>query len=264
MALSDQEIKSVLEKLRGEYRDGAKNAPKLFDLKAFEQRYTHILQHRGNVDLFLKEEVDFLEKVKAKHQELLEKRNAAKGETIGKILSEHEEKLQKYPKIDFHPLARPEMRYFYGAIVNFAETELPVLIHIFRGTPEFASFQDAVSVVERLGVTRRGMPSLRISEHIKSLLDANGNQSAMERDTQNILKEVSIALAGLAKNAVDCLTKNRVSERMTVQVSDRDSPKAAEAYKNLLFAIALEKIIVRAESIVRDFRMGELAGLDRQ
>ncbi|EPG65187.1 hypothetical protein ACE5IS_00650 [Leptospira wolffii] len=262
MPLSDQEIKSLVEKLRSEYRDGAKQSPKLFDGKGFEDRYIQTLKHRGNIESFLKEEVSFLEKVKAKHQELVEKRNAAKGETINRILDEQEEKLSKYQRVDFHPLARTEMRFFYGAMTNFADTELPVLIHIFRGTPEYSSFQDSISVIERIGVTKRGMPSLRIAEHIKALLDANGNQSSMERDSQNILKEVCIALAALRKTIQECIEKNRVSDRMTVQVNDRDYPKAAEAYRNLLFGIALEKIIVKTESIIRDFRMSELVGLD--
>ncbi|PJZ78536.1 hypothetical protein [Leptospira neocaledonica] len=262
MALSDQEIKNIVEKLRTEYREGAKQSPKIFDAKGFEDRYIQTLRHRGNLDNFLKDEVAFLEKIKTKHKELTERRNASKGETINRILDEQEEKLSKYQRVDFHPLARPEMRYFYGAMTSFADTELPVLIHIFRGTPEYSAFQDSISMIERVGVTKRGMPSLRISEHIKALLDANGNQSTMERDSQNILKEVCIALAGLRKTALECVEKNRVSDRMTVQVSDRDFPKASEAYKNLLFGIALEKIIVKAENIIRDFRMSDLVGLD--
>ncbi|EPG73482.1 hypothetical protein LEP1GSC058_2896 [Leptospira fainei serovar Hurstbridge str. BUT 6] len=262
MALTDEELKKIVEKIRSEYREGAQQSPKLFDNKGFEDRYIQTLKHRGNLEKFLKDEVGFLEKVKEKHRELVERRNASKGDTINRILDEQEEKLSKYPRIDFHPLARTEMRYFYGAMTNFAETEYPVLIHIFRGTPEFSSFQDSLAMIERIGVSRRGMPSLRIAEHIKALLDANGNQSSMERDSQNILKEVSIALAKLMQTIKDCIEKNRVSDRMTVQVSEREFPKAAEAYKNLLFGIALEKIIVRVENIIRDFRMSELVGLD--
>ncbi|EQA35097.1 hypothetical protein LEP1GSC047_1933 [Leptospira inadai serovar Lyme str. 10] len=262
MSLNDEELKKIVEKIRSEYREGAQQSPKLFDNKGFEDRYIQTLKHRGNLEKFLKDEVGFLEKVKEKHRELVERRTASKGDTINRILDEQEEKLSKYPRVDFHPLARTEMRYFYGAMTNFAETEYPVLIHIFRGTPEFSSFQDSLAMIERIGVTRKGMPSLRIAEHIKALLDANGNQSAMERDSQNILKEVSIALAKLMQTVKECIEKNRVSDRMTVQISEREFPKAAEAYKNLLFGIALEKIIVRVENIIRDFRMSELVGLD--
>ncbi|EQA44906.1 hypothetical protein LEP1GSC050_2872 [Leptospira broomii serovar Hurstbridge str. 5399] len=262
MSLTDEELKKIVERIRSEYREGAQQSPKLFDNKGFEDRYIQTLKHRGNLEKFLKDEVGFLEKVKEKHRELVERRNASKGDTINRILDEQEEKLSKYPRVDFHPLARTEMRYFYGAMTSFAETEYPVLIHIFRGTPEFSSFQDSLAMIERIGVTRRGMPSLRIAEHIKALLDANGNQSTMERDSQNILKEVSIALAKLMQTIKDCIEKNRVSDRMTVQISEREFPKAAEAYKNLLFGIALEKIIVRVENIIRDFRMSELVGLD--
>ncbi|TGK17876.1 hypothetical protein EHO61_10420 [Leptospira fluminis] len=262
MPLTDEELKKIVEKIRSEYREGAQQSPKLFDNKGFEDRYIQTLKHKGNLEKFLQDEVSFLEKVKAKHRELVERKNAAKGETLNRILDEQEEKLSKYPRADFHPLARTEMRYFYGAMISFTETEYPVLVYIFRGTPEYSSFQDSLSVIERIGISRRGMPSLRIAEHIKALLDANGNQSVMERDSQNILKEVCLSLAKLIRNIQECIEKNRVSDRMTVQISDREFPKAAETYKNVLFGIALEKIIVRVENIIRDFRMNELVGLD--
>ncbi|EMF81697.1 hypothetical protein LEP1GSC188_2330 [Leptospira weilii serovar Topaz str. LT2116] len=205
--LQSSEIKAVLEKLRTEYSENSKKNPKIFDLKAFESRLTMILQQKGNLAQFLKDEIQFIETLKAKHKELEDKKQAAKGETINKILEEQEAKLKKYQRVDFHPLAKPEIRYFYGAILSFTETELPALIYIFKGTPEFAIFKDRITVIERMGISRRGMPSIRINEHIKALLDANGNQSAMEKDGQNILKEVCIALKETITSIRECMEK---------------------------------------------------------
>ncbi|EKR65003.1 hypothetical protein LEP1GSC036_4419 [Leptospira weilii str. 2006001853] len=260
--LQSSEIKAVLEKLRTEYSENSKKNPKIFDLKAFESRLTMILQQKGNLAQFLKDEIQFIETLKAKHKELEDKKQAAKGETINKILEEQEAKLKKYQKIDFHPLAKPEIRYFYGAILSFAETELPALIYVFKGTPEFAIFKDMITVIERMGISRRGMPSIRINEHIKALLDANGNQSAMEKDGQNILKEVCIALKETITSIRECMEKKRVSQTLSIKMDEREFPKAVESYQNLVFGIALEKIIVRADTIIRDFRMVEITGLE--
>ncbi|RHX91813.1 hypothetical protein [Leptospira stimsonii] len=259
--LQSAEIKAVLEKLRAEYSENSKKNPKAFDLKAFESRLMMILQQKGNLTQFLKEEIQFLETLKAKHKELEDKKQAAKGDTINKILEEQEARLKKYQRIDFHPLAKPEIRYFYGAILSFADSELPALTYIFKGTPEFSIFKDAMTIIERMGVSRRGLPSNRINEHVKALLDANGNQSAMEKDGQNILKETCLALKGIITSIQDCMEKNRISETLSIKIDEKEFPKAAESYQNLVFGIALEKIIVRAETIIRDFRMAEITGL---
>lgn len=96
--LQSSEIKAVLDKLRTEYSENSKKNPKAFDLKAFESRLTMILQQKGNLSLFLKDEIQFLETLKAKQKEIEDKKQAAKGDTINKILEEQEAKLQKIPK----------------------------------------------------------------------------------------------------------------------------------------------------------------------
>ncbi|UOG59990.1 hypothetical protein [Leptospira noguchii] len=259
--LQSSEIKAVLDKLRAEYSENSKKNSKVFDLKAFESRLTMILQQKGNLSLFLKDEIQFLETLKAKQKEIEDKKQAAKGDTINKILEEQEAKLKKYQRIDFHPLAKPEIRYFYGAILSFTETELPALTYIFKGTPEFSIFKDMISIVERMGISRRGLPSIRIGEHVKALLDANGNQSVMEKDGQNLLKEICIALKGIITSARECIDKKRISQTLSVKIDEKEFPKAAESYQNLVFGIALEKIIARADAIIRDFRMAEITGL---
>ncbi|TGK32693.1 hypothetical protein EHQ12_12180 [Leptospira gomenensis] len=259
--LQSTEINAVLEKLRAEYSENAKKNPKLFDLKAFESRLMLVLQQKGSLTNFLKEEIKFIDALKAKHKELEDKKQAAKGDTINKILEEQEARLKKYQRIDFHPLAKPEIRYFYGAILSFAETELPALIYVFKGTPEYSAFKDTIPILERMGISRRGLPSIRINEHVKALLDANGNQSAMEKDGQAVLKEVCIALKGIVTSVRECMEKNRVSQTLSVKLDEREFPKAAESYQNLVFGVALEKIVLRAETIIRDFRMAEITGL---
>lgn len=99
--LQSSEIKAVLDKLRTEYSENSKKNPKAFDLKAFESRLTMILQQKGNLSLFLKDEIQFLETLKAKQKEIEDKKQAAKGDTINKILEEQEAKLKNTRELIF-------------------------------------------------------------------------------------------------------------------------------------------------------------------
>lgn len=254
MALSEKEITEILNKIRSEYKTHSKLNPKAFDLHGFEKRYLQALQMKMNIPRFLNDEVAFLEQLKSKHQELVAKKEASKGETINRIMDEAIERLSKYKKIDFHPLAKPEIRYFYGAMRDFGEMELPVLIHIFRGTPEHRDFQDSIHLMERIAIQRGSQPSPRMMEHIKSMMDANGNQMLMEKDTQALLKNTCLALKKITTLGNDLIQKDRVSDNLMVQIEETEYPKAIH-YNKLNHKEALIEIIGKCDEIIDDFRM---------
>jgi hypothetical protein len=258
MSLSEKEIQEILAKLRSEYSSLSKQNPKAFDLPGFEKRYLQVLQMRGNVIRFLNEEVAFLEQLKSKHKELIAKKEAAKGNTINRLMDEANARLEKYPRMDFHPLAKPEMRYFYGAIKEFADRELLVINHLFRGTPEYGLFQDLIHSIERLGYQRGSQLPPRIVQHIKALLDANGSQSQMEKDTQDVLKMGAIALRKCTQLLNECVEKSRLSPDLMCKISDSESAKAASEYNTLSHKGAAQRIAEKCEEIIQDFRMGSL------
>lgn len=255
------EIAAILDKLRNEYREHGKLNSKAFDLAGFEKRYLQILQLRGNVGKFLTEEVGFLGQLKNKFQDIVAKKEAQKSPTLNRILDESMEKLSKYRRIDFHPVAKTELRYFYGAFVDFAETELPVLINVFKGTPEYPLLQDSVIMVERIGTSRRGLSSLKIQEVIKGLLDANGNPILIEKVSQGLLKDGCLALKKISQTIQDMTAKNRINPDLLIRVSDKEFPKAAEVYGSKKFGESLQLISERCLQIIQDFRMNALMGI---
>jgi hypothetical protein len=259
MSLNLQEVNEILDKLRSEYNTYAKENPKAFDLAGFEKRYLQTLQMKGNVIRFLNDEVSFLEQIKAKHKELIAKKEASKGATINRIMDEAISRLEKYQKIDFHPIAKPEIRYFYGALKDFGEMELQALSHIFRGTPEFSIFSDLIHTVERIAISRGNMSSPRITEHIKALLDANGNQMKMEKDTQDVLKSTSLAIRKIADHCIECIQKKRISPDLPMRIDEKMYPKTVELNK-LTHKTALEEVIKKIEAILEDFRMNAIVG----
>jgi len=259
MSLNMQEVNEILDKLRSEYGIYSKENPKAFDLAGFEKRYLQTLLMKGNVIRFLNDEVSFLEQLKAKHKELIAKKEAGKGATINKIMDEAISRLEKYQKMDFHPIAKPEIRYFYGALKDFGDMELQALIHIFKGTPEFSIFSELIHTVERIAVSRGNMSSPRITEHIKALLDANGNQMKMEKDSQDVLKTTSLALRKIADNCNESIQKKRISPDLPMRIDDKMYPKTVELNK-LNHKSALEEVIKKIETILEDFRMNSIVG----
>jgi len=260
--LSDSEIKAILEKIRAEYRDNAKLNPKSFDLAGFEKRYLQVLQLRTSVTSFLSEEVAFLEQLKAKIKSLAEKKELQKAETLNRILDENMERLSSYSKIDFHVLAKPEIKYFYGALVDFCNKELPVLLHIFKGTPEYSQLQDPIMNVERVGLTRRGLPSVRIQEFIKQLMDSNGNSSQMERFSQVLLKETSLSLKALIDIFGKILNEQRILGDSITKLNEKQDPHAHALYNGKSYSFCIESIRDKCKKIIMDFRMSAIVGLD--
>jgi len=257
------EIKKILEKLRADYSSFSKENPSIFKSLPFEERYTQVLKAKGNITNFLKDEIDFFEKLKSKQNEMKAKKDALKGDTLNRIMDDIDQRLQKYPRNDFHPLAKKEMKYFYGALMDFVNAEIPALNAIFRGTPEMSLFREVISNIERFGFSRKGLPSVGINEHIKSLLDANGNSSKMDRDAQMILKDVSMNLKNLLTILSDCLDKKRISPTFVVQISEKDSPVAFPIFNGKTSLAVVEKVMAKAREIIEDFRMDSIVGLKK-
>ncbi len=257
--LSDLEIQAIVTKIREEYKHYAKENPKMFKLLPFEERYTEVLRSRANIQSFLHAEVEFLEKLKQLHEENKKKAEIRNSNTIEKIIQEQEEKIKHYPKIDFHPSARNDLKYFYGAMVEFVENELVLLNRIFKGTPEIRTLQDHFIVIERIGVRYKTNPSMRIVEHINTINNFRGNSSKIEQDTQVIIRDTCIALKNLILNLDDILHKNRFHEERT-PIEEKDPPKLKALYEGLNNSKTIQKIIDRCKGIIADFRMEGILG----
>ncbi|MCB1190067.1 MAG: hypothetical protein KDK90_06520 [Leptospiraceae bacterium] len=256
--LGPNEIAALISKIRIEYRTLSTQNSKIFRVDQFEERYKHILNEKGNIQQFLKDEINFLEKLKTIHKHRKAKEEAAKGETINKIIEDQESKFKKYKKIEFHPLAKDEIKYFYGAIADFTKTELQFVIHIFRGTPEMSSLQDSIALLERLGTRKFKQHSIRIAEHVRTLVEAKGNQTILEQDVQKILKENCYSLNKVAEVVNGCLLNKRVSYHAVLGFNKADYPDLHEKYEGITHVYALEMVIFKAREIISDFRMDSI------
>ena len=259
--LSNKEIEALLLKVRNEYRTYAQENPNIFKLTPFEERYTQVLRSRGSLELFFKDELLFLEQLKAKHKEIKARKEASQSPTLNKIIEENETRILKYNKIDFHPMAKNELKYFFGAITNFVETDLQLLYQIFRGTAEINSIHDSIIQLERIGLNRKGQFPFRISEHVKILSGVGVNQGKIEQDNQAIMKEGCLALKHISMYLEDAAKNKKINMKLIFKFNEKDYPDLFKKYNGISFDTGAEMIIVNCANIITDFRMDSIVGL---
>lgn len=257
--LSSSEKEKILSKIRSEYKIYSNESPGVFNISGFEERYTQVLIAKGNVENFLKQEILFFEELKKKHNDLKTKRDLQKGETFNKIIEEQEAKISKYTKLEFHPMAKNELKYFAGAIQNFLEIEINLIYQIYRGTIEMNQFQDPILQLERVGLNKKGSFPVRLAEHVKIL--AIGNASKIEQDSQSIIKEGCFAL----KRIYDCIfetkEKTKFNFKLNFRFNEMLEKELYEQFHNRSFQDSLPMILDKINAIITDFRMKGIIGI---
>ncbi|MDX1958442.1 MAG: hypothetical protein SFU98_07710 [Leptospiraceae bacterium] len=253
--LTSKERDAIVNKIRNEYRRYALESPRMFKLLPFEERYTQILKMHGNMENFLNIEVIHLEKMKAILKQKKIHAEILRSSTTDKIIEELEKSIQKYKRIDFHPKAKNELKFFYGAMSEYNDAELVCLDRIFKGTPEMKELADLILSVERVGQIRRSIPSIKITEHIQSIISSNGSNEVIERETVEIIRLTCISIYRISKTLEDILDKKLVSFNTEIKTKEDDPEIFKLRFGGLPFSYAIQKILQKNEEILTDFRM---------
>lgn len=253
--ISPDEIKKTVDKIREEYTKYSPLHPSGFKLLEFESRYTQILREKGDIEKFLLTEIDFLEKMKSLYNVQKKKAEIIKNSPIGKILDEQEQKYAHFPKIEFHPFARREMKFFYGAVKRFVDRELGILELIFKGTPEMGEFKDSVALIEKTGKSFRNNASIRITEHILKITEKNGDPDFVEKESQLIIKDTCIGLKNLEETIQKLISEKRINPELTLSFPYQPDREEHEQYRNISFGAALNMISEACREILIAFRM---------
>lgn len=257
--LNSSEKEKLLNKIRSEYKTYSLESSQIFNLKGFEERYTATLIEKGNLENFLKQEILFFEELKKKHNELKKKRELQKGETFNKIIEEQEAKISKYPKFEFHPMAKLELKYFAGAIQNFLEIEINLIYQIYKGTFEINQFQDSILQLERIGLSKKGTVPLRLMEHVRIL--ASGNASKIEQDSQIIIKDGSIALKKIYDCILETKEKTKFNFKLNFKFNEKLEKELFDNFHNKSFESSIPLILDKIIGIITDFRMKGIIGI---
>ncbi len=135
--LKQKEIDRAIAKLKNLYKEYASvYGNRIFNLKAFEDRYLDALKNKRDIRAFLHAEVSIFEELKTRVLKIQEdsskpdsglkiqkntqsEENLSYSEIADRIIEENLSKIKKYRLIDFHPDAEIETKYLLGAVTDF-------------------------------------------------------------------------------------------------------------------------------------------------
>lgn len=260
MSLSKEEKHRILQKIRSEYYSMSKESPETFKILPFEERYTQVLKHRGNLEEFFFAEMQHIREMKKAYLARKEKRRILEESPIDKLIEEQQKSMLKYPGILFHPSAKKEIQHFFGAVSGFVDMEIPVLEKIFKGTPEMKELQEQTVFLERIGYRRQGTLPPRIQDHVKLIHTENIDQKIIEKHIQDIVKDGCIALSNIAKS-LSRFSEEELFAKLVLKFAENDPENLRVIYSDISYKWALDKVQSKANEIIRDFRMHSLLSI---
>lgn len=258
MAMSDDEIDRLIEKLRQKYTEYSAKNPTWFNYDAFQDRLMVAVRNRMNREAFILAEISNFEKVREKYEK--KKSEKSFSEQVDRIIDEQTARIKKYPELRFHPRAGLEIAHLYGALSEFAEGYFAALFAVIEDKSlkdRLISFQQALGV---LAVPRGSLPSRRIEDHAMMLRRPGVTELELERDKNEYLKESAFLLHDIIDFCDGLIeARNRDWEnplRMNkLFLDDRRKKTITDLFTGLTGYGAIMKVRDYAAAIIEDFRL---------
>lgn len=239
----------ILEQVRQKFREAAvKYGEKFFNLADLEGRILFMKKNKIPLDTFVKQEIEFYRKLKAKAEEILEEKRKKDelNRKVEEIMAANEEKIRRYKDNFFDPRISFEMRYLTGAI-----TELyPKLEKILRAYginhkdyPEHRRYLDDL---EWFYLPENRKPAGHLRHYLEVL--ASQNYELIIKTERQLMQTVAIALYHL-RDFLQELEKN-LPQAIKQQYQKDFSCNLSQALLDLSFA---------CNQILEDFRLQDLA-----
>lgn len=257
----NKEIENRITRLREKYKEfGNKFGNNIFNYNAFENRLENTLKNRINLEIFVKAEEEALsqlynETISPKKKEKLSEKEDSYTKKVDKILKEYEERIKKYPKIDFYDYEDEEIKYLYGAIVFFYEKIFPYLETIFNGRElgmnimkDFSVFYNYLNYYGR--ETTRGH-SKRIEDFILKLKYSSKNE--IEVDYRNFFIETAKYFNNLKQFLRTNLNKLKDIKKI-INVENK-----LFEHNQYTFYDLTKRIISWIDDLMYDFRLSEFS-----
>jgi hypothetical protein len=258
MAMSDDEIDRLIEKLKQKYSEYSAKNPTWFNYNAFRDRLMVAIKNRMNLEAFILAEIANFEKVREKYEK--KKNEKSFSEQVDRIIDEQTARIKKYPELRFHSRAGLEIAHLYGALFEFTQDYFAVLFAVIE---DKALKDRLISVQQALGelaVPRGTLPSRRIEDHAMKLRRPDVTELELERDKNEYLKESAFLLHDII-DFCDGLIEARNREwenplRMNKLYIDERRKKAVTGlFTGLTGYGAIMKVRDYAAAIIDDFRL---------
>jgi len=254
---------ALLDKLREKYKRAAEqHGERVFNIKELESRITHLLTTRGNLELFLKAEMEFYEKalniVKVKNEEIKRKEEA--NAKIDAILEKNLEKIKKYRESYFDPIASVEVRKMVGAISDWYEEASELIKHMFRGSECWKELTSIQTEIERFYIPNGRPATVYLNQFIMELKKMAVDQK--ENTERRLIQTIANSLYKMEntlKKELESMTDFQKSRFVTM--SPAFDPKVREKWARNKEGEALGQIISGISGIIDDFRLRDLSAL---
>ena len=258
MAMTDGEIKQLIEKLKQRYSEYSKKNPTWFNVDAFDERLLMAIKNRMNMEAFILAEIANFEKIKEKYDKKKSEKSFA--EQVDRIIDEITARIKKYPEMKFHPKAGLEISHFYGALSEFEQYYFAVLFVLINDKSlkeRLIVFEDALNI---LAAPRGKLPAKKIEDHLLKLRRRGAPEIEIERDKNEYLKESAFLLHEII-DFCDGLIEARNAEwenplRLNkLFIEDKRKKRISTLFAGLTGYGAIMKVRDYAACIIEDFRL---------
>lgn len=261
MPLKKEEIDELVRKLREKYRDySEKHSRTWFDTDAFDQRLSHALRSRMNLEGFILAEISNFEKIKERYDKKKREKENSFSKEVNRIIEENTARIKKYPEIIFHPKCDMEISHFYGAL-SYLTLELFPVFWIIASE---SSIKNAVnSLEERLGqlaVPRGERQPSRIADHILMLNRQGVKEIEIEKDRNDYLKEGAFLLHEVIDFCDSLIESGRDEWNYPIQfrklfIEEERKKRVFDNFRDMTGFGAILKVKEYAVSVIEDFRL---------
>lgn len=261
MPLKKEEIDELVRKLRERYKEySEKHNRTWFDIEAFDQRLSHAIRSRMNMEGFILAEVSNFEKLKERYDKKKKDRENSFSKEVNRIIEENTARIKKYPAVLFHPKCDIEISHFYGALSCLTLELFPV----FWLLANDSSIKNMINnIEERLGnlaVPRGERPPGRIADHILMLNRPGVREIEIEKDRNDYLKEGAFLLHEVI-DFCDTLLKLKNDEwNYPIQfrklfIEEERRKRVFSNFRDMTGYGAILKVKEYASAVVEDFRL---------
>jgi hypothetical protein len=186
VAESIEEKKKLLNSLRTKYKDACeKYGPGYFSQSKLEERITHMMVHKTNLDKFLYAEFQFYQKLIEQAREEQEAGSPAQTETMDAILEEHRKLIDHYPQIRFSIVSNDEAEFFVGAVTQYYDSVGTLLKDYFRSDGHWAELQPIIHELEKFTHYEGQRLTSQLEAYAESI--RSGGEKVLSRANQTLL-----------------------------------------------------------------------------
>jgi hypothetical protein len=261
MALSNNEVNELINKLREKYKESSeKHHKKWFDIDAFDERLSFAIKNRMNMEGFILAEISNFEKLKSQYEDKKKAKENTFSKEVDKIIEENFARIKKYPQILFHPKSDMEISYIYGALSFFSSYIFPVTRILITDTDLKKNINSLEDRLIFLAEMRGDIHSKRIIDHILLLNRKDIKPIEIEKDSSAYLKESAFLLHDIidfCDSLID-LKNDEWNYPVTFQklfIEEGRKKGVIDQFKGMTGYGAVLKIKEYSSGLIEDFRL---------